>query len=150
MWDRFIRFLARHFRVGDRPTVPIGLTEEQFAGLSAAVRAAVSHWSQDVRVHGSRASGTARADSDLDIAVLVTTDRFNEILIERFGLPNPGSAKERTMQRARETGKIQSGEAGLRAVRREVEAVLGMEVDLSVIRINGPFDRGPYVPLRPT
>jgi hypothetical protein len=47
------------------------------------------------------------------------------------------------MQWAMRTGKIQSGEAGLSRVRRQVEAELDMDVDLSVIRSGGPFDTPP-------
>jgi hypothetical protein len=150
MWERFVRILTRVFGIERRAATPFGISEEQFAALSAAVRPAVLQWSQDIRVHGSRVAGSARPDSDLDIAILVTPDRFDQILVERFGQPNPGSAKERTMLHARETGKIQAGEAGLREVRRAAESILGMEIDLSVIRIGGPFDQGPYIPLRPT
>ncbi len=116
--------------------------------LSGKVRAAVAAITDDVQVHGSRADGTAQADSDLDIAIRVTAERFEEILSNRFGTPNPGSAKAKTMQHARETGKIQAGEAGLRALRKELEADLPMEVDISIIRTGGLFDKGPYVPLK--
>jgi hypothetical protein len=49
------------------------------------------------------------------------------------------------MQHAAETGKIQSGELGLRALRKELERELGKEVDISVIRAGGKFDTGPWV-----
>ena len=48
---------------------------------------------------------------------------------------------------AKETGKIQSGEAGLRGVRKDLESLLGKEVDISVIRQGGQFDKGPYMQL---
>lgn len=131
------------------PTPPQGLTEEQFAALSARVRAAVAHLSDDVQVHGSRAAGTAGPDSDLDIAIRIAPDRFEQFLAERFGTPNHGSARERTLQHARQTGKIQAGEAGLRALRRALEAELFMPVDISVVRLGGPFDQGPFIPLEP-
>ena len=84
----------------------------------------------------------------MDIAIRVSGERFENILTDCFGTPNPGSAKERTMRHARETGKIQAGEAGLHSLRRELETDLEMAVDLSVICMGGPFDRGPYLPLR--
>jgi len=127
--------------------VPQGLTEEQFSALSAKVRAATRHLSSDIHVHGSRAAGTARASSDLDIAIRVSVQQFDELLRRCFGTPNPGSAKERTLQRARATGKIQAGEVGLRLLRRDLETDLGMAVDLSVVCQAGAFDQGPYVPL---
>jgi predicted nucleotidyltransferase len=129
-------------------SIPQGLTDEAFAALSAKVIAAASSLGDDIQVHGRRSEGTARPDSDLDIAIRVTPQRFEEILCNRFGVPNPGSAKAKTMQHARETGKIQAGEAGLRSLRKELEADLKMEVDISVIRMGGPFDKGPYIPLK--
>ncbi|MCH8290756.1 nucleotidyltransferase domain-containing protein [Candidatus Poribacteria bacterium] len=101
-----------------------------------------------MRVHGSRAAGAARAASDIDIAIRVSLERFDEIIRSRFGTPNPGSAKAQTMRHAIRTGKIQAGEAGLRGLRRELERELGMNVDISVIQIGGAFDRGPWVALQ--
>ena len=130
------------------PAVPQGLTDEQFADLSAKVRAAAGHLSDDIHVHGSRAAHTADAASDLDIAIRVTPERFDLILAARFGTPAPGSAKERTMQHAQQTGKIQAGEAGLRVLRKTLESDLGIAVDIAVIRQHGSFDQGPYLPLK--
>jgi hypothetical protein len=96
-------------------------------------------------VQGSRAAGTARLGSDIDFAIRVTAEQFDELIAKRFGTPNPGSAKERTMLWAVETGKIQAGEAGLSRLRRTLEARLGMEVDLSIIRQGGPFDNPPFI-----
>lgn len=96
-------------------------------------------------VQGSRASYTARPDSDIDFAILIDKPRFDELIELRFGTPNPGSAKERTKEWAIETGKIQAGEAGLSHLRRQLESHLDMDVDLSVIRRGGPFDQPPYI-----
>ncbi|MEU9447069.1 nucleotidyltransferase domain-containing protein [Streptomyces sp. NPDC048304] len=124
---------------------PQGLTAEQFADAARTVRAGAGHLGDDIVVQGSRASGTARPDSDLDLAIRVSPDRFDELIRQRFGTPNPGSAKERTMLWAMKTGKIQAGEAGVSGVRRALEAQLGMDVDLSVIRQGGPFDNPPFI-----
>lgn len=75
----------------------------------------------------------------------MSPDRFDELVSQRFGTPNLGSVKERTMVHAVETGKIQAGEAGLGGVRRTVESQLDMDVDLSIIRQGGPFDNSPFV-----
>lgn len=64
------------------------------------------------------------------------------------GTPNSGTAKERTMLHAIETGKIQAGEAGLRGLRKELEKIFGMEVDISIIEIDGPFDNPPFIPIK--
>lgn len=128
--------------------VPQGFTEERFAAFSAKVRSAAGEYGTDIGVQGSRVTGTARADSDIDVAILVSADRFEEILRQRFGVPNPGSAKERTMQHARAMGEIQAGEAGLRPLRTALEADFGIEVDISIICIGGRFDSPPYLALR--
>ena len=78
-------------------------------------------------------------------AVRVSPERFDELISQRFGTPNPGSAKERTMMWAIQAGKIQAGEAGLSGLRRTLEANLGMDVDLSIIRQGGPFDNPPFI-----
>jgi len=129
-------------------TEPQGLSKAQFAKLSSKVRQGAGHLGDDIRIHGSRAAGTAKPTSDVDIAIRVPKEKFDVLVKERFGTPNPGSAKERTMLNAIETGKIQAGEAGLRGLRQSVAGEIGMEVDISVVRIGGPFDQGPWIPLQ--
>lgn len=53
------------------------------------------------------------------------------------------TAKERTMLHAIETGKIQAGEAGLRGL----EKIFGIEADISIIEIDGPFDNPLFIPI---
>ena len=127
--------------------VPQGLTEAQFNEAASVIRAKTGHIEGEVVVQGSRAAGTAKATSDIDFAVRVSQEQFDARIKARFGTPNPGSAKFKTMQHAIETGKIQAGEAGLRGVRVDLEGKLGMEVDISVIRKGGPFDNPPFIPL---
>ncbi|WP_121231969.1 nucleotidyltransferase domain-containing protein [Saccharothrix variisporea] len=129
-------------------SVPQGLTAEAFSAAGTRLRAGLGVVGEDVvgdYVQGSRAAGTAKPTSDIDFAIRVSPERFDELIALRFGTPNPGSAKERTMLHAIKTGKIHVGEAGLRGLRGSLEAELGMEVDLSVIRVGGPFDNPPYI-----
>jgi hypothetical protein len=129
--------------------VPQGLTEGQFAQMSARIRAAAGKYGDDIRVQGSRAAGAAAKDTkDIDVAIRVSPERFREIIKERFKVPKPGSSMERTMLHAIKTGKIQRGELRLSSVGREIEKELGMEVDISVVRIGGATDNGPWIPLK--
>ncbi|WP_027085180.1 pre-toxin TG domain-containing protein [Cohnella panacarvi] len=129
-------------------TIPQGLTAEQFSSASSTIRQKVGSISDDILVQGSRANGTARVDSDIDFAVRVSPEKFDELISQRFGSPNPGSAKEKTMLHAIETGKIQAGEAGLRSLRQQLQQELGIDVDISIIKSGGAFDNGPYIPLK--
>ena len=81
--------------------------------LQKLLRDRVGDISGDIVVQGSRAKGTAKPTSDIDIALRVSGDKFDSLINQYFKTPNPGSAKERTMLHAIETGKIQAGEAKL-------------------------------------
>ena len=126
---------------------PQGLTRAQFEEAGSLIRSGAGQFGGELLVHGSRAAGTAKPTSDIDFAIRVSPERFEEILQQSFGSATRGSARFRTGEHAIETGKIQAGEAGLRGLRRGLERLLGIEVDISVIRAGGPFDRGPYVPV---
>lgn len=138
-------------RVGTTRTaqvLPQGISSSSFSGMSQTIRQQVGHLSDDIAVHGSRASGTAQAGSDVDIAIRVSSNRFQELIASSFGSPNAGSAKMRTMMHAIGTGKIQAGEAGMRGLRRSLSKQLGIPVDISIIRIGGKFDNGPFIPIK--
>ncbi len=128
--------------------LPEGVSRGRLDDAARRIRSEVGDLGDDVVVQGSRAGHSARPTSDIDFGVRVDPDRFEEMVRQRFGNPNPGSAKERTMLHALETGKIQAGEAGLRGLRRGLEGDLGREVDLSIIRRGGPFDNEPWLPVQ--
>jgi hypothetical protein len=44
--------------------------------------------------------------------------------------------------------KIQSGEAKLSGLRKQLEKLLGKEVDISIIKEGGKFDNGAQIPLK--
>lgn len=130
--------------------VPQGLDIEEFNLISKTIFDEVGVISDDIAVQGSRASGTATLESDIDIAIKVSPEQFDELVSEYFGKPNPGSAKYRTMENAIKTGKIQAGEARLRSLRKKLEQILQhkiKEVDVSIIKKGGPFDNGSQIPL---
>jgi len=86
--------------------VPQGLTQAQFDKVSSMIRGKVGHISDDIVVQGSRAKGTAKTASDIDIAIRVPSEKFDELIQSSFSKvkpPNPGSAKEKTMLHAIET-----------------------------------------------
>ncbi|XKM13717.1 nucleotidyltransferase domain-containing protein [Orbaceae bacterium ac157xtp] len=128
--------------------IPQGLTQKQFEELGDLLKKRLCYLSDDIFIQGSRAGGTANLASDIDIGVRVGKDRFDELIKLYFGTPNVGSAKEKTMLHAIKTGKIQAGEAKLSKVRKEVENMLDMEVDISIILEGGKFDNPPYISIK--
>ena len=104
-----------------RYSLPQGISQEQFSNASKLLRDRVG----DIRVSG---------------------DKFDSLINQYFKTPNPGSAKERTMLHAIETGKIQAGEAKLSGLRKELQEIFGMEVDISIIKQGGAFDNPPFIP----
>lgn len=121
---------------------PQGLSSSQFSQLSKILKEKVGKIGDDIFIQGSRASGTAKNTSDIDIGISVSEDKFNELIKTYFGSPNSGSAKEKTMLHAIKTGKIQAGEAKLSPFRKQIEDFLGIETDISIIRQGSAFDKG--------
>lgn len=52
------------------------------------------------------------------------------------------------MLHAVETGKIQAGEAKLSGMRKEIQIMLDMDVDISIILDGGKFVNPPYIPIK--
>jgi hypothetical protein len=98
--------------------VPQGISRSQFDDTSKLLREQAGSISDDIRIHGSRAKGTARPDSDLDVAILVDDQRFSELVEQSFKGVNSGSARARTRDYALSSGKLASGDARLRALRK--------------------------------
>jgi RHS repeat-associated protein len=128
--------------------LPQGILAEEFQVMSQRIVSAVGSISDDIVVQGSRASGTATIVSDIDIALKVGEKEFDQLILKAFGTPNKGSALEKTMNNAIKTGKIQAGEAGLSGLRKNLEKLLGMKTDISIIKRGGAFDNGVQIPIK--
>jgi hypothetical protein len=99
---------------------------------------------------GSRSSGSAAFDADIDFGVRVSPKRFDELIAQRFGSLNPESQKFETMAFAIRDGRILTGRAGLGPVRKTIAQTLNMsesKVQISIIKTGGLFDNGPQTPL---
>ena len=128
--------------------LPQGYTLEQFRRFSKIAAEGTRHLGGEVLVQGSRVVGKAKPGGDIDIAVRVSPEQFAALIKQSFKDPKPGLSTERTMLSAIQRGRIHCGEAGLTAVKKQLEEIAKTGVDLSIIMIGGLFDQGPYMPLR--
>jgi hypothetical protein len=129
--------------------IPQGLTEEEFAEFSADLRAELGRFGGDIRVQGSRAAGVAQEGGDIDIAIRVPQERFDQIVDDVFSQAKEGSSLWRTMEHARATGKIQRRWLGLSNFAKQMQAKYGFaDSDISVVLIGGATDNKPWVPVR--
>ncbi|MCX5557430.1 RHS repeat-associated core domain-containing protein [Streptomyces sp. NBC_00038] len=129
--------------------LPEGLTRSQFSGVGDVFRSSLKI-KANVVVQGSRVTGNITGSSDLDIAVRVSPETFDAMVAQRWVGAKPGSAKARTRDWAIETGKITAGDSipKLSGIRNEIQGILGDEVhhvDVSVIKMGGAFDNGPFI-----
>ncbi|WP_327110935.1 hypothetical protein OG206_00330 [Streptomyces sp. NBC_01341] len=130
--------------------VPQGISSSQFSKISSMLRERGVGDIGKLSVQGSRASQHVTDGSDLDIAVLVPPRKFDRMIAESFGTPNSGSSRDKTRIHAIRVGKITAGDVKprLSKVRDALQETLGVKVDLSVIKIGGEFDDGPYIDIR--
>ncbi len=104
----------------------------------------------EFRIQGSRATGKQKPDSDIDIMLRVSEERFNVLIEEAYPkqqLSDPKVARARA--KALEKGKIPARKIGLLSVRDQMIKDLGYEippigskkpVQLSVVLEGGTFD----------
>ena len=106
------------------------------------------------------------AADDIDVALLVTQDQFDRLIEQSF--PNQvksvrargidplrmstgdaNSAAERTLANAVEIGILKRDKVvpRLSEVRDQLHVLVGKKVDLSVVKVGGQFDHGPYFPI---
>lgn len=98
----------------------------------------------DIRIQGSAVIN--KTPGDIDVGVMVSSEKFAEIIKQSFKSPTPGSSKEKTMLHALSEGKITAGNCRpkLSSLRRELQALLnGKKVDISIILRGGNFDVRP-------
>jgi predicted nucleotidyltransferase len=141
---------------------PQGMTVEQTQQLSDRLRERLKEAADrtgdlgdDIFVHGSRGRGTAASDADLDIGIRVSAERFDQLVQMRLANVKIGGDKWKTLRRALERGRLHQGEAGISGISREIQRLINEEmglgftkgVQVTVIREEGPFDEGPFIPL---
>jgi hypothetical protein len=150
-------------RIFLKPGPPQGMNEEQFRKMSDRLRNRLKEeayrtgdFGDDFFVHGSRGRGDADPDADLDIVIRVSAEKFVQLIQDRLSHVKEGSDKWETLQVAARQGRLHAGEAGISGIRKEIQRLVNEEMNLgfdkgvqvTVIREAGPFDQGPFIPLR--
>ena len=126
--------------------IPQGLTPTQFDNISKDIRSVASArgFGDDIFVMGSRAGGTAKAGSDIDIGIRVSANKFDELVGSSFrGAQN---ARAQTRDVSIRDGRIQTGEIKLDELKTSVAKRLNIprsQVQISIIKQGGKFDNGP-------
>ncbi|MCL2618065.1 MAG: nucleotidyltransferase domain-containing protein [Defluviitaleaceae bacterium] len=133
--------------VNPRTYIPQGISQVSFNRAVKLIRERAGHISNDIVVQGSRARGTARVGADIDFGVRVSPQKFDQLIKEKFGTPNPSSAKEKSMLYSIRDGRIFAGEAGFKSLKAELKNELGfgIKVQISIIKKGGPFDHSYFI-----
>ncbi|GAA4602551.1 putative nucleotidyltransferase [Actinoplanes octamycinicus] len=133
--------------------VPQGLTDRQFNKLARGarqLRRQAGLPDGDLVVQGSRARGTARAGSDLDVALRVDEQTFFDLSEQMLSRARLGTKlRERMLRRIRKNGQLSSFDLGhdfqnLRHTLLDPESPY--DVQFSVLQIGGKLDTGPFIP----
>jgi len=129
--------------------VPQGMSEQQFLTLSQRVRELAGHLGDDIRVGGSRAAGASDLGSDLDLTVMVSPSRFDEIVANNLRVPNPGSNAERRFYQGLDSGKLEARYLdidGLGNAKNSLGSLSGLrKVSIAVVREGSKYDNGPWI-----
>lgn len=137
-----------------RTVVPQGFTVRQFRRFARGVRRLHRQArlpQGELVLHGSRVRGTARAASDIDVALLVDERTFFDLAEQSLSRARPGTRLRETMlRRIRRNGQLSSFDLGteFQGLRRElVDTHSPVAVQFSVLKRGGRLDTGPFLPL---
>ncbi|TWP27052.1 DUF4280 domain-containing protein [Apibacter muscae] len=145
------------FKVGRRNlNIPQGLTKLQFEEFSKALKELLKNEGIEgkVEVHGSRAKGTARPNSDIDIKVIVNDESFAKLAQKRLSETVGGNKKaiEKTVknqQRIRARGISETFESNVWEDVFPTIKESGVEkIQISVMTENSPFNTGPSITIK--
>jgi hypothetical protein len=134
--------------------LPQGFTERQWTRFARGARQTQRQAGLpdgDLVAHGSRVRGTARPDSDIDVALIVDDDAFFDLAERSLSRAPAGTRLRKTMlRRINENGQLASFDLGtdFTHLRRELmDTHVPHKVQFSVLRRGGKFDNGPFLPL---
>ena len=136
--------------------IPQGFTEQSFKTFAKAARQLRTEAGLPIKgelvVHGSRVQGTARAASDIDVALRVDEKTFFELAEKALSRTRPETRlRESILDRIRRNGQLSSFDLGPEFQRLR-HAILDQKspiekLQFSVLKVGGRLDTGPFLPL---
>ncbi|BBH70840.1 hypothetical protein ACTI_75250 [Actinoplanes sp. OR16] len=145
---------TRAVRTAAVRATPQGFTDRQFRRFAHGARRLQREAglpAGDLVVHGSRVRGTARAKSDIDVALRVDDRTFFELAEKALARTYPGTRLRNTMmKRINGNGQLSSFDLGPEFKRLRLDLLdphSPQVVQFSVLRIGGKLDTGPFRPL---
>lgn len=134
--------------------IPQGFTErgfKRFARGARQLRARSGLPEGELVAHGSRVRGTARAASDIDVALRVDDKTFFDLAEKSLSRAHPGTKLRASMlKRINGNGQLSSFDLGpeFQRMRRELmDSESPFKVQFSVLRQGGKLDNGPWLSL---
>ena len=134
--------------------IPQGFSEEEFDKFSNAINELIEKQklpNGETYVQGSRANGTARFDSDIDIMHRVNEEAFDKIVQGRLTPEYPDSRIYKTITKAAKKGKLDRFSIS-KTFNRDfydiLDPVSPYEVDFSIIKKGSPFDQEPFIEIK--
>ncbi|WP_067813505.1 nucleotidyltransferase domain-containing protein [Actinomadura kijaniata] len=135
--------------------VPQGFTDREFRKFARNIRQLQRQAGLpkgDLILHGSRIKGTARTNSDIDIALRVNKKDFFNLAERALARAPLGTRLRKSMlRRFNENGQIASFDLGsdFQKLRRELlDSNSPVKVQFSVLLKGGKLDNGPSLPIQ--
>jgi uncharacterized Zn-binding protein involved in type VI secretion/predicted nucleotidyltransferase len=133
--------------------IPQGFSKQQFAKFKRSVRQVAKEAGLpegELVVQGSRAKGTAKSGSDIDIALRVEEGKFFDFAQQRIGSVRPGTKLHKTLLKAARKGKLSKFDISPefnQILGRGLESKSPYQIDFSIIKKGSTYDTGPFIPI---
>ena len=136
----------------NKKQIPQGFSEKQYKGFVKDLKKVIKEENLpdgELAVHGSRAKGTARLDSDIDIILRVDEKTFEEFTNNRINSAYPGTKLSTDLIKAKNKGKFSIFAISKTFGKNLYSTMNGKypvdSIDFSLILEKSEFDNGPFI-----
>ena len=135
--------------------IPQGFSEKEFEDFSEAAKKLVEKQklpNGELLIQGSRANGTARIDSDIDVMYRVNEETYNEFTTNRIESVHAGSALQKKLIKEAAKGKFGRYQISETFNKDYYDILVPnspiKDIDFSIIKKDSPFDKGPLIEIK--